>query len=32
MTERVEEGGLVRLDRIASALKLGRGAIVKRSF
>lgn len=32
MTERVEEGGLVRLDRMASALKLGRGAIVRRSF
>jgi hypothetical protein len=32
MIERVEEGGLVRFDRMARALKLGRGAIVKRSF
>ncbi len=32
MIERVEEGGLVLLGRLASALKLGRGAIVKRSF
>lgn len=32
MTERVEDGGLVLLDLTARDLKLGRGAIVKRSF
>jgi len=32
MTERVEDGGLVRLDLMASALKLGRGAMARRSF
>jgi hypothetical protein len=32
MTERVEDGGLRLLDLMASARKLGRGAILRRSF
>jgi hypothetical protein len=32
MTERVEDGGLVLFDLMASVRKLGRGAMVRRSF
>lgn len=32
MSEHVDEGGLVLLDLIASALKLGCGAMLKRNF
>lgn len=32
MTERVDDGGLVLFDLMASVRKLGRGAMVRRSF